>query len=355
MLNGKLIGVVVPAYNEESQIGKVIETMPLFVDRIIIMNDCSKDKTSKVVESYIDNSKYGESEVIIECFDYHLQSSLNPELNFYINSNPSRKDYSSNRVILMNNAKNEGNGKSISRGLKFALDLGLDAVSIMDGDGQMDPNELESVVGPIVFNGVDYTKGNRLIHPSAKYVIPKIRYFGNSALSIMNKVASGYWKISDTQTGYVGLSKKALDSIELHSMYKRYGWPNDLLIKANIENCTIREVEIKPVYNVGENSKMKIFKVIPKISWLLIKSFFKRIYKKYLYRRFHPIFLLYHFAFLLGLLDLAYIYDVMKVIFGDADISFENLLIFSFISIAGFQSFLFAMWMDIQDNEKLYK
>ena len=98
-----------------------------------------------------------------------------------------------------------------------------------------------------------------------------------------------------------------------------------------------------------------IGKVIPKISWLLFKSFFKRIYKKYLYRKFHPIFLLYHFSFLLVLLDLSYIYDIFNMIFNDGDISFENLLIFSFISIAGFQSLLFAMWMDIQDNENLYK
>ena len=78
--------------------------------------------------------------------------------------------------------------------------------------------------------------------------------------------------------------------------------PNDLLVKLNIAFCTIREVEIKPIYNVGEQSKMKILRVIPTVSWLLIKSFFKRLWVKYLFRDFHPLFLLYNASFLLGLL-----------------------------------------------------
>lgn len=354
MLKGKMIGVVVPAFNEENQIGKVIKTMPWFVDRIIIVNDYSNDNTSKIVDKLISSSKFSKSEVNLPISSEILNLEENVSLKNFIESYPSKSNISSDRIILLNNVKNEGNGKSIARGLKFTLDLGLDAVAIMDGDGQMDPHELESIINPII-NGIDYVKGNRLIHPGAKYVIPKIRYFGNSVLSILNKLASGYWRISDTQTGYIALSSRTLNAIELHSMYKRYGWPNDLLIKANIENCTIREVEIKPVYNIGEESKMKIFKVIPKISWLLIKSFLKRLYKKYLYKNFHPIFLLYHFSLFLFILDLKYFYTIIKVFITNKDISFEDLLIFSFLTIAGFQSLLFAMWMDIQDNEKLYK
>ena len=57
MLNNKTIAVVVPCYNEETQIGMVIESMPAFVDRIIIVNDKSKDKTSEVVRSYIAEDK----------------------------------------------------------------------------------------------------------------------------------------------------------------------------------------------------------------------------------------------------------------------------------------------------------
>ncbi len=55
MLKGKKIAVVVPCYNEETQIGMVIESMPEFVHRIIIVNDNSKDNTAGVVLSYIQN------------------------------------------------------------------------------------------------------------------------------------------------------------------------------------------------------------------------------------------------------------------------------------------------------------
>ena len=61
MYKGKTVAVVVPAYNEEKQIGMVIESMPAFVDRIVIVNDCSTDETAEVVLSYIkrENGKFG--------------------------------------------------------------------------------------------------------------------------------------------------------------------------------------------------------------------------------------------------------------------------------------------------------
>ena len=59
MLNNKTIAVVVPAYNEETQIGIVIDTMPDFIDRIIVVNDCSTDRTAEVVKSYIAKGEKG--------------------------------------------------------------------------------------------------------------------------------------------------------------------------------------------------------------------------------------------------------------------------------------------------------
>lgn len=365
MLNSKTIAVVVPAYNEEKQIGRVIETMPDFVDRIIIVDDNSSDNTSGVVQNYIDNSDFNFSKVKVSIKqiekDFYneaemvLQDKNKSEITSLAKSKIINSNYLSDRIILIQQQSNNGNGKAIARGLKFAKDYNIDVVAIMDGDGQMDPKELIDIVSPIVFEGVDYVKGNRLIHRSAWLVIPKVRFIGNSILSILNKLASGYWKISDTQSGYVAMSKKALNSIRLNDLYKSYGWPNDMLVKMNIAFCSIREVEIKPVYMIGEKSKMKLLKVIPTISWLLFKSFFKRLWIKYLFRDFHPLFLLYHFAIILGILWLPYFYKVIFAILYNTHLSFETLFAFTFLGIFGFQSFLFAMWMDIQDNERLYK
>jgi hypothetical protein len=226
----------------------------------------------------------------------------------------------------------------------------------MAGDGQMDPAELESVCRPVIEEGIDYVKGNRLIHRSAWLVVPKTRYIGNAVLSILTKIASGYWHISDTQCGYTAISLNALQAIRIHDIYRNYGVPNDLLVKLNIAHCTVKEVGIKPIYNVGEQSKMKVSKVIPKISWLLLKSFFKRLWIKYLLKDFHPLFLLYHFSFLLGIIAIPYAIKIANIIlFTREDVSPLTMLAFAFLFISSFQSLLFAMWMDIQDNERLYK
>jgi len=131
--------------------------------------------------------------------------------------------------------------------------------------------------------------------------------------------------------------------------------PNDMLVKLNIAFCTIKEIKIKPVYNVGETSKMKVHKVIPRIAWLLFKSFFKRLWVKYLFRDFHPLFLLYHFAIVVGLISLPYAVKVLTYTLFQETVSATTMLAFFFLFTSSFQSLLFAMWMDIQDNERLYK
>ncbi len=365
MLNNKTIAVVIPCYNEETQIGMVIETMPDFVDRIIIINDNSKDKTGEIVKSYIvkDKSEKIKLSNILDDVKPNrfnranmvLQDIQKDEINKFIPSKIYNLEDDLDRIVLIDHLENGGVGAAIARGYKWAKDHGIDCTAVMAGDGQMDPDELESICIPVIAEGIDYVKGNRLIHRSALLVIPKVRYFGNSILSILTKLASGYWSVSDTQTGYTAISNKALNAIRIHDIYKSYGMPNDILVKLNIAFCTLKEVEIKPIYDVGEQSKMKIFKVIPKISWLLIKSFFKRLWIKYLFRDFHPLFLLYNFAFILGIFWLPYLFRVSKSLIIGTSNSFETLFAFTFLGISCFQSFLFAMWMDIQDNEKLYK
>jgi glycosyltransferase involved in cell wall biosynthesis len=365
MLNGKTVAVVIPAYNEETQILRVLETMPGYVDRIVVVNDCSRDRTAEVVTGFMlkhnaDACDPGAGHAcpkpnLYNKADIILHRMNKEEIKFFVPSEIVNQNPRDDRIVLINNLENGGVGAAIARGYKFCKDMRVDCTAVMAGDGQMDPAELEDICRPVVEEGIDYVKGNRLIHRSAWLVIPKIRYLGNSILSMMTKIASGYWRVSDTQSGYTAISLKALDGLRIHQIYKRYGMPNDLLVKLNIAFCTIREVEIKPIYDVGEKSKMKIGKVIPTVTWLLFKSFFKRLWIKYLFKDFHPIFILYHMAFLLlflsGLLGL----ELMRVYFSGNSWSFGSLILFVFLSISGFQSLLGAMWMDMQDNDRLYK
>lgn len=366
MLNNKTVAVVVPAYNEERQILSVIENMPDFVDRIVIVNDNSNDSTANVVASYI--AKVPKSKLELPCYTYPtgdgarydranvvLMEKLASEEALYTRSEIVNKMPDNDRVILINHLDNGGVGAAMATGYKWCRDHAVDCTALMDGDGQMDPSELQSICLPVVAEGVDYVKGNRLGHPSARLMIPLARYFGNSILSILTKVASGYWHVSDTQTGYTAISLNALRRIRLCDIYHSYGRPNDMLVKLNIECCTLHEVVIKPVYNVGERSKMKIWKVIPRVSWLLLKSFFIRLYKKYFWRDFHPLFLLYHSSFLLLLISIPYGYRIMRAVVKGLEIGNLPVLAFLFLFVMGFQFLLFAMWMDIQDNERLNK
>ena len=366
MLNNKTVAVVIPAYNEESQISIVIDTMPEYVDRIIIVNDFSKDKTAEIVEKYIEKDKkdyfhkeiglkkikktiYNQAEIVLQEMLLVEKNKLNP--SEIINKNPENA-----RIILINHTVNGGVGAAIASGYKWCKDNNISVTAVMAGDGQMDPDELIDICQPVVEEKIDYVKGNRLIHRSSWLVIPKTRFFGNSILSILTKIASGYWHVSDTQTGYTALSNRALNSIRLHDIYKSYGMPNDMLVKLNMTFCTLKEVEIKPIYNVGEKSKMKIFKVIPRISWLLFKSFFKRLWIKYLFKDFHPLFLLYNLAFFLFFISIPYGIKIFNLTFIEkTSVNPVTLLVFIFVAISSFQSLLFAMWMDIQDNERLYK
>ena len=340
--------------------------MPLFVDRIIIVNDCSKDNTQEVVKSYIlkdnkseisvkklenniEKNRYNEADII-------LQQMNEEEMKYFVPSKIENEEIENDRVILISHTINGGVGAAIATGYNWCKQYGIGCTAVMAGDGQMDPSELESICLPVVIDGIDYVKGNRLIHKSAWYVVPRIRFIGNSVLSMMTKIASGYWHVSDTQTGYTAISLNALEAIPIHKIYKRYGMPNDMLIKLNMAYCTVKEVPIKPVYRVGEQSKMNIKKVIPTVSWLLLKGFLRRLWGKYFVRDFHPIFLFYNFAFALLFIDLFFLINIVyRLIIQGGDASVGTYMAFTIITIAFFQAIIFAMWMDINENERLYK
>lgn len=364
MLKDKLVAVVVPAYNEETQIETVIRTMPDFVDRIVVVNDCSKDATAEKVMDLIkvcggrNKISWNEKKIEPGFFNRALiveQEMLEKEAEKY----PRHEVYNDNdedRLVLINNLENAKVGGAISVGYKWCRDHSIDCTAVMAGDAQMDPEELEGICSPVICEGIDYVKGNRLSHKTAKVMIPGIRRFGNSVLSALTKIASGYWRVSDTQTGYTAISLEALSRIDLWNIYRNYGMPNDMLIKLNIAKCTLREVDIKPVYAIGEQSKMKIGKVIPSITGLLIGGFFKRIFVKYFLNDFHPVFFFYFFGMLsaIGGLYWAVRYVIKGMIWG-ASVTTGTYL--GFVLLIMMTVFLtgFAMWIDMYDNDKLYK
>lgn len=314
MYRYKKIAVVVPAYNEEKLIGRTLETMPDFVDQIVVVDDASEDNTVREIKKVKEKDK---------------------------------------RIVLIQHAKNRGVGAAIASGYIWCRDNDTDIAVVMAGDGQMDPSDLPNLLNPIVEGRADYTKGNRLITGEAWQKIPHIRYLGNSVLTFLTKIASGYWYVTDSQSGYTALSGKALKILPLEKIYPRYGMPNDFLVTLNIFNMRVMDIPVNPVYGIGEKSRLKVRKAIFTISWLLIKLFFRRMVQKYIIRDFHPLVLFYLFGLVLLLFDIPLTIRLFVRWSLDGRIPPINALLIVLCTFMGFQSILFAMLFDMEANREL--
>ena len=243
MFQGKRLAVVVPAYNEEVLISETLKDMPAEVDCIYVVDDASTDATRDIVRTLGDE-----------------------------------------RIELLCNSQNLGVGGAIIAGYKKALTEDIDIMVVMAGDNQMDSQYLPSLLAPVLAKEADYTKGNRLSRPAYRKGMSVWRFFGNWILTILTKIASGYWRIGDPQNGYTAVNRDALRKIDLESIYHRYGYCNHLLVKLNIAGCRVVDVPIPARYG-REKSKINYALYICRVSLLLLRCFLYRIWVEYLRRR----------------------------------------------------------------------
>jgi len=314
MYRDKTVAVIVPAYNEEKLIGRVLETIPSFVDHIVVVDDASNDRTREIIELH------------------------------------QRED---SRITSIRHVENEGVGGAIVTGYRWARDREIDISVVMAGDAQMDPGDLPKLLDPVVEGRVDYSKGNRLFTGKAWSVIPKARYLGNAVLSFLTKIASGYWHVADSQSGYGAVTLEVLKSIDLDSVYKRYGMPNDFLVRLNVYHFRVRDIPVNPIYGIGERSGIKIHKVIFTLSLLLLKLFFWRLKEKYIIRDFHPLVLFYLLGIVLSLTGVVFgVYLlILRLVVGS--VATTSALLAVLLTISGLQSLFFAMWFDMEYNKNL--
>jgi glycosyltransferase involved in cell wall biosynthesis len=312
VLADKTVAVVVPAYDEEALVATTINGVPPFVDRIFVVDDASRDGTAAAARAAGDG-----------------------------------------RVEVIAHEHNAGVGAAIVTGYHRAVEEGIDVTCVMAADNQMDPTDLEKIVLPVARGELEYAKANRLITGEAWKVIPRSRYLGNAVLSLLTKIASGYWHVADSQSGYTAASREILEQLDLDRIYRGYGFPNDMLVHLNVWNARVRDIPSRPVYGVGERSGIKIRKVVPRISWLLLKGFFWRMREKYVIRDFHPLVFFYALGFLMTFLGLGLgIAEVVLRIMGNA-VSVGTVVLVALLLIFGLQFTLFAMWFDLESNKDL--
>jgi glycosyltransferase involved in cell wall biosynthesis len=312
MVEGKRVAVVVPAYQEEQLVGETLAGIPDFVDRVFVVDDASTDATATRARAAAD----ARTEVVVH-------------------------------------ERNGGVGAAIVTGYERARSEGIDVVCVMAADNQMDPAELINLVQPVARGEVDYAKANRLFTGEAWSVIPRTRYLGNAMLSLLTKIASGYWHVADSQAGYTALGLDALRRLDLDRIYRRYGFPNDILVHLNVTNARVRDVPSRPIYGVGERSGIRLRKVVPRISWLLLKGFFWRLREKYVIRDFHPLVFFYALGILMS--SVGFVLGVAEVILrilGHA-ITTPTIVLVALLLISGSQFTLFGMWFDMESNKDL--
>jgi glycosyltransferase involved in cell wall biosynthesis len=311
VLEGKRVAVVVPAYDEEALVAETIAGVPSFVDRIYVVDDASRDATAE------------------------------------------RAAASDPRVEVVRHERNLGVGAAIVTGYKRAIAEHVDVTCVMAADNQMDPRDLESLVAPVARGEVDYAKANRLVTGEAWKLIPRTRYLGNAALSFLTKIASGYWHVADSQSGYTAVALPTLAALDLDRVYRRYGFPNDMLVHLNVVNARVRDFPSRPIYGVGERSGIRYRHVVPKISWLLLKAFFWRLREKYVIRDFHPLVFFYALGFFATIAGL--VLGGVELGFRAAgnDVSVGTVVLIALLLISGSQFTLFAMWFDMESNKDL--
>ena len=311
MYKGQRITAVLPAHNEARHIGSTIQTMPAFVDHIVVVDDVSQDDTAGAARAVGDA-----------------------------------------RVEVIRPERNQGVGGATMLGYRRGLEVGSDVLVKMDGDGQMDPAFLAPLLDAIIEHGYDYAKGNRFLAGESLAQMPKVRLFGNVVLTFLTKLASGYWHIFDPQNGYTAVKAEALRRLDFDALHRRFFFENDMLSQLNYYNLRVRDVAIPARYH-GEESDLNPFKVGVTFPFLLLRRFFRRLYQKYVLRDFSPIalfmavgFLLFAWGFVFG------VYTWIKSNLTGHPTPTGTIMLALLPLILGFQLLLQAIVLDIHETPK---
>ncbi len=261
-----VIAVVIPCYKVKDKVLNVLNRIPADVAHIFCVDDACPEQSGVFIKQ--------------SCTD--------------------------KRVQVLFHDKNQGVGGAMITGYKAALGTDADVVVKVDGDGQMNPEILHLFTAPIFKGLCDYTKGNRFFRPEDVQSMPRLRLFGNGALSFLTKLSSGYWNIFDPTNGYTAIHARVLRRLPLDKMSHDYFFESDMLFRLNILRAVVLDIPMTSVYT-GEQSSLTVSNVL----WPFLKgharNFCKRVAYNYFLRDFHVASL----EFVLGILFLLF-----GVIFG---------------------------------------
>ncbi len=234
MLQGARIAVVVPAYNEARNIEAVLRSVPSYVDRIVVVDDGSEDQTTKCAQ------RVGDA-----------------------------------RVVMARHRRNRGVGAAIATGYRIAFGEGSDVAAVMAADGQMDPDDLQALLQPVLEGKAEYAKGDRLSYPHAWRRMPLGRWVGNHLFSLFTRWVTGL-RVRDSQCGYTALSRQAAQRLPIERLWRGYGYPNDLLGWMALVGGRVRDVVVRPIYR-NRNRGLGVRHALIVVPYVLIRVLRRRI------------------------------------------------------------------------------
>lgn len=241
----KKVAVVIPSYKVKKSILSVISEIGEEVSKIYVVDDACPERSGEFVKA--------------NCKDKRVEVLFNPE--------------------------NSGVGGATITGLKKALEDKVDIVIKLDGDGQMNPKLIPTLIAPLLSGSADYVKGNRFFHLESLKEMPLVRLIGNAGLSFISKAASGYWNLMDPTNGYIAIDAAVLKFLPLEKINKRFFFESDLLFRLNTIRAVVREVPMDAVYK-DETSNLNVFQSLVTFPLQYLRCFIKRIFYTYFLRGF---------------------------------------------------------------------
>jgi glycosyltransferase involved in cell wall biosynthesis len=237
------VAVVIPSYKVTDHILGVLNAIGQEVRKIYVIDDCCPDGTGDFVE----------------------------------------KNCTDDRIVVIRHIENKGVGGAVITGYQTAIDEDMDIIVKVDGDGQMDPRLIPSLISPIIDGRADYTKGNRFFDLEEIRAMPNLRLFGNAVLSFMTKLSSGYWNLFDPTNGFTAIHSNVAKSLPFSKISRRYFFETDMLFRLNTLRAVVVDIPMSAKYG-NEVSNLKISKIVGEFTVKHIKNFAKRIFYNYYLR-----------------------------------------------------------------------
>jgi glycosyltransferase involved in cell wall biosynthesis len=234
---------VVPAYKLDESIFGLISELQKYVEQVIVVDDRCPNSVGRLVQD----------------------------------------KFNSPKVLVVFNEKNLGVGGAVKIGYKLALLNGADIVVKIDGDGQMDPVLIPSLISPILSDRADYTKGNRFYTLESLKSMPRMRILGNSVLSMFNKFSSGYWNVFDSNNGFTAISRDALQTLDLDKVSNSYFFESDMMFRLYCNRLVVLDIPMNSVYG-SEKSNLSIPRITFEFLYKHVRNAFKRFFYSYVLR-----------------------------------------------------------------------